>query len=133
VIVDRLSTFYLGQLNEIIKKRQKIARKLKKNLKDTGLVFQSDYKDEHIYTYFSFLLPNEIASKRMKLLKILKENGVVGRVIWDHPFGISASRQFPNTKKIAERIMGIPVNPDYTEREIADLSKRIILSLNQLK
>lgn len=133
IFIEKLASFYVKELSNIIKSRQNIAYSLKKALKGKNLKFQKDTHKEHIYTYFSFLLPKNISGKRSEFLKILRKKGIVGRIIWNKPLGIILNLKCPNTKEIAERIVGIPINPHYSPKEINNLSKKILNSLSELK
>lgn len=131
--IEKLAAAYIQKLDIFIISRRKITETLKSNLKNSGLSFQKDTHKEHIYTYFSFLLPKNLSGKRVKFLRILRKKGVVGRIIWNKPLGIVLNAKCPNTKEIAKRIVGIPINPNYSSEEAVDISKKILDSLNELK
>jgi len=133
-ITQKLASFYIKKLDKKIKARQKIAYTLIKKLKNKklGLIFQKDPNKEHIFTYFSFLLPKELAKKRMKFLQLLRKKGVVGRIIWKMPLNSLYKNRCPNTKEISERIVGLPINPNYSKKQIEFLSETVVKCLEKL-
>lgn len=129
-----IGSFYIDNLTDIIKKRKYIANELKKKLSGEGLIFQSDENKEHIYTYFSFLLPKKLINRRMEFLGILRKRGIVGRIIWNDPLiNLYPELDCPNTTEISRRIFGIPINPNYSNKDINTLSNNIINALKEIK
>jgi dTDP-4-amino-4,6-dideoxygalactose transaminase len=132
-LVENIGSMYIKRLPQIIKRRRKIAKTIIKNLSNLDLMFQEDKKREHIYTYFSFLLPNDIKEKRLLLLKILKNEGIICRMVWDKPLSSLINCKCPNSKEISERIITIPINPDYKRRDIKKISNIIRSSIERIK
>lgn len=128
----KLASYYVPQLDEMIFSRQRTARILIDCLKREGVELQSNPKNEHIYTYFSFLLPKSIANRRIEFLTELKKQGVIGRIIWDKPLNLKMGNKCPNTKEISERIVGVPINSNYTIKEAKLLAKKVRSALRKM-
>jgi len=131
-LVKKIASYYLSNLSKIITQRQKIAAHLIKNLSGLPISFQNNPNNEHIYTYFSFLLPKKLTKKRMVFIKLLRGEGIVGRIIWNKPLNNFLGFPCKNAKEISERIIGIPLNPNYSKKEVGLLSKGIIESFNKI-
>jgi dTDP-4-amino-4,6-dideoxygalactose transaminase len=132
-MVERLAAFYVKKLDEIISTRKKIAKDIMRRLANRNLTFQSDPNNEHIYTYFSFLLPKEIAKKRIKFLEELRKQGVIGRIVWNKPLNnYVPNSNCVNTKEVSERIFGLPLNPNYSEKDVAVLCEKVSLALDKI-
>jgi len=131
-IVEKLASFYVKKIDKIIKSRKKIAKILISNLKQSNLSFQKNKKNEHVYTYFSFLLPKTLSGKRNKFLKELRKNKVVGRIVWNKPLSSLYNNRCKNTLEISKRIVGIPINPNYSKKDADELAKRVLLSLKKI-
>jgi len=132
ILVEKIASFYIKNLHQIINSRRRTAKILEKEIK--GLVeLQSNPKNEHIYTYFSFLLPKEYSNKRGEFLKILRKKRVIGRIIWNKPLAYFIKNKCKNTKEISERIVGIPINANYSKEDAKSLAKTVKYSLNELK
>jgi len=131
-IIEKLAAFYLLKLSFIIKSRQKLAKILEKELKASGVQLQENPLGEHIYTYFSFLLPKKISEKREQFLDILKSKGIIGRLIWDQPFSKLIKGKCPISNEISKRIVSIPINSNNSVKEMKLLSKKILESLKEL-
>jgi dTDP-4-amino-4,6-dideoxygalactose transaminase len=71
-------------------------------------------------------------SLRKLFLKRLKERGVIGRIIWDKPLSYFFKNDCKNAKEISERIVGIPINANYSEKDAKSLAKIIKNSLKQI-
>jgi len=128
-ISERIAAFYIKRLGRIIDSRKRVAKEIILRLSNNNLIFQSNPNDEHVYTYFSFLLPNKIADKRIEFLKALRKQGIVGRIIWGKPLGNMYNQKCPNTKEISKRIVGIPIDPNYSEKEIESLCMGVLNAL----
>lgn len=131
-IIEKIATFYLLKIPFIIKSRQKLAKILEKELKNSRVQLQENPLGEHIYTYFSFLLPKKISKKREQFLDILRSRGVIGRLIWDQPLSKFIKGKCPISDEISKRIVSIPINSNNSVKEIKLLSKKILESLKEL-
>ncbi len=131
----KITSYYLNKIDKIISSKKRVAEVLKNTLRGK-VEFQPDSNQEHVYTYFSFLLPKNLASQRLRFLELLRKNGVVGRVIWNKPLAIHYSnyeKKYPNTKDISERIVGIPINFHYSIKDAKRLAKITFNCLNKLE
>ncbi len=131
-VVENLAAFYIKRLPEIIKSKQKMANLVKRRLIKKGIKFQADPNNEHIYTHFSFLLPKDISIKRIKLIDILLKKGVVSSLIWNRPLSELYNSSCPNTKEISERIIGVPLNPNYSIQKVEILCEKISSALDEI-
>jgi dTDP-4-amino-4,6-dideoxygalactose transaminase len=127
----KLAGFYTNKIKEIIKSRQEVARIIRNKLKDTELTLQADPNNEHIYTYFSFLLPKRIENKRNDFLKELEKISVIGRLIWDKPLSKYFGKKLNNAEEISKRIVGIPINPNYSKKDAENLAKKVVFVLKK--
>jgi len=125
-IIEKLSVYYLSKLDEIIKKRKKIGNELRIALKKNGFEVQKDDDQEHIYTYFGFLLPEELKNNRDKILNELEKEGIIGKLIWNQLPKDVKEDKCPNAINISERILGIPINSKYTKEETKILKEKIL-------
>ncbi|HOW37178.1 MAG TPA: DegT/DnrJ/EryC1/StrS family aminotransferase [Candidatus Pacearchaeota archaeon] len=131
-VSEKIASYYFKNIKKIIISKRKIAKILRTAL-DGKVELQADSKNEHVYTYFSFLLPKEIASKRLRFLEILRRNGVIGRIIWNKPLNNYFSNQCPNAKEISERIVGVPLNYHYSIMDSKRLATIVQESLRDLE
>jgi len=131
-MAERIAAFYAKKLEGIIGARRRIAKELMRGLAGKNLAFQSDPYKEHTYTYFSFLLPEKIAGKRIEFLKELRKQGVIGRIIWNKPLNSDYGSPCANAKEISERIVGLPINPNYSKKETAALCEKVSIALNRI-
>ena len=129
-ITYKLAGKYILDLDNIINKRKFIAEKLITELEDTKLQFQQNRLGEHIYTYFSFLLPKNLTHKRNEFIDNLLGYGIVARIIWEKPLGAKLGKDScKNTVEISKRVVTIPLCIDYSEKDINYLTDKIKDSL----
>lgn len=132
ILSEKIANYYLKKMENIISSKRKTAQILRDSLRGK-VELQSDPLGEHVYTYFSFLLPKNLKNKRLYFLEILRKKGVVGRIIWNKPLNGYFSDKCSNTKDISERIVGVPLNYHYSARDAKRLAKIVCKSLNELE
>ena len=99
-----------------LEKRKKIALILRAKLKALG--FDAQEGDENVFCYLSVLTPKEVTQKRDEIIKQLREYGVFCTRIWNAPI-ILNKEDFPNTFEAAKRIINIPLQNYYNEKDVA--------------
>jgi dTDP-4-amino-4,6-dideoxygalactose transaminase len=129
-IVKGLFSKYIFDVDEVISRRKVIAKKMIKGLENCGLEFQEDPKNEHIYTYFSFLLPKKGLIGRRKFIERLQSKGIFPRVIWENPLSkVLDSKKCEVSSEISNRIVSIPIERGYTQKDIDYIVRAIKESL----
>lgn len=126
-LTAKLMDYYLINLDIDIKKRKIIAKHIKNNLKDLNLKFQKNIKNEHIYTYFSFLIPKN--KSKIDILNSLQKQGIIARLIWGDTLEKAYGKESKNSKEISKRIISIPINKNYSNTDINKISNAIRYSL----
>jgi len=128
-ITNKLINYYIFNIKKNINKRQKVAKELINGLSGLDLIFQKNPFNEHIYTYFGFLLPKEF--NRENFLKELQNYGISPRLIWDHPLSKELnSKSCPISNEISERIVNLPLSPNYSKKDIHHLISSVKKSLS---
>lgn len=124
LVSERIAGYYFKKMNKIIQRRREIARFWNKVLEEK-VELQEDKLNEHIYTYYSFLLPRGL--NRQRFIDNLRKKGIIARVIWNLPYGNT-----PVTWEISQRIVGVPINPNYTDEDVEFIAQALYESLEVL-
>ncbi|MGB9598642.1 MAG: DegT/DnrJ/EryC1/StrS family aminotransferase [Minisyncoccales bacterium] len=121
---------FLEGYEERIERRKKIALELENELKKFPFSFQKT--KNHIFTFFSFLLPPTI--ERDHFVKFLWQKRIFATRIWKdpivfHPFLKKRYRlspeKFPNTLYLSKHIVNLPLQDFYQEKEIKEIVSAI--------
>jgi len=121
---------FLDNFEKRIERRKEIAFKLKKRLEKFDFQFQ-ETKD-NIFTFFSFLVPPKI--KRDDFVKFLWKKRIFATRIWKDPIVSNPlcqknysilPEEFPNTLDISKRIVNLPLQDFYKEKDL----KKIISAI----
>lgn len=137
-LTDIQATIALVQLkrvDKITKKRQEIAQKYNKALRNIkGLMVPYVTKDRtHVYHQYTIKVANDFILKRDELRTELGKKGIQTNIYYPKPlyrFGHLKGKsidikQFPVTEKIVNEVLSIPVRPNLIESEVNFIIKTI--------
>ncbi|MBI2042631.1 MAG: aminotransferase class I/II-fold pyridoxal phosphate-dependent enzyme [Candidatus Nealsonbacteria bacterium] len=102
-----------------LENRRKLALILQAELKALGFGVQEG--EGNVFCYLSVLAPKEMTQKRDEIVKRLRKYGVFCTRIWHTPIALN-QEDLPNTFEAAKRIINIPLQNHYSEKD----AKRII-------
>jgi perosamine synthetase len=120
-IQSALGRTQLKRLDYFVEKRNKLAEKYKRGLKNCRFQEIPDYVTKHPYMLFGALVNPEI---RDDLNKYLNDNGVDTRICWlpaheqEYHNKIFPNEILPNSEKIASQIINLPMGNGLTEEEV---------------
>jgi dTDP-4-amino-4,6-dideoxygalactose transaminase len=120
-----------------------IFEKSLENRKILGLLFQEKLKEkgfktqnqgDNVFCYISALVPENLESKRCKIVEELRKYGVFCTRMWHTPIILNKEakeyfqiklEEFPVTIKSAKRIINFPLQNHYRKRDIDKMIKAI--------
>jgi len=121
---------FFDDFEKRIEKRKEIALELKKRLEKFDFQFQET--KNHIFTFFSFLTPPKI--NRDDFVKFLWKKRIFATRIWKEPIVLNSLCQkiyailpenFPNTLEISKRIVNLPLQDFYQEKDVRNIVNAI--------
>ena len=117
----------LKNYNDVIKKRNKLAKIYLKNFKSSKEVKVIKINKKNTYVFHQFVIR---VSRRDDLIKYLIKNGIDTMI--HYPYMLNQVKFFPNgknlknSKKLGEKILSLPISEEHTEKEINYVSKKIV-------
>ena len=121
----------LKKYNEVVKKRNKLAKLYIKNLQECKDVIKIKINKNFTYAFHQFVIR---ANKRDSLIKYLKKSGIDTMI--HYPYMLNELNFFPkgknliNSKNLGKKILSLPISEEHTENEINYVSKKIIQFYN---
>lgn len=136
VALNRISlnlfSAYLSDLTNNIAQKKKLASLLKK---ETAILdFQAQAEPNNIFAFFSILLPQTISDKRDNLFLKLSKSNIFCSRIWKDPIILNKEiqekynldpRLFPNTLSISQRIINLPLQSHYAQKDLQKIIKAL--------
>ena len=120
----KIATFKLAKIDDINKKFREIAKKYKSELSD--IVEIPIDKDYEYSVYHNFVIKTD---KRNELMDFLILNGIDVKVRYPVPLTLQKSQpqrgNAPNSEKIADRMLSLPIFPTIKKEEIEYVIKTI--------
>ncbi len=113
--------FKLTKLNQYIKKRQVIALRYEKGLRDTPLELPKVHPDA-THSYYLFVCKHK---ERDNILSHMKEHGILLNVSYRYPIHLIKAYlylgyregDFPVTESVSKQIFSLPMYPELTVKE----------------
>ena len=113
-------------MNEKIRKRQKLAKRYERNLKN--IVKCPNVNKENYNSYYSYTI---LVEKREKLIKFLKKNKIETKI--QHPILINKQKAYlsfkdldlPIAYNLVKKILCIPIHEKLTNKDVDYVSKKI--------
>lgn len=118
----------MKRLQEINTKRQNNAKLYNELLKDVkGIITPKVHeKNTHVYHQYAILVTEEYSKSRDELQEFLKQNEIGTGVHYPKPLHLHKAFEefnykkgdFPNSEKVAEQVLSLPVHPLITKEDI---------------
>ena len=115
----------LEYFEKSLEKRRKLALFFQGELKKLGLEVQES--EGNVFCYLSALVPKNLQDRRDEIVKKLRKHRVFCVRIWKDPI-VKDKENLPNTFEVAQRIINLPLQNYYTEKDI----KKMVAALNDV-
>ncbi|XOB42181.1 MAG: DegT/DnrJ/EryC1/StrS family aminotransferase [Candidatus Nealsonbacteria bacterium] len=130
---------YLEDFEKQLEKRKKLALLFQKELEKLG--FKTQASENNVFCYISALMPKRLEEKRDIFVNKLKKQRIFCTRIWHTPIIMNPEVQkeydinlneFPNTVEASKRIINLPLQNHYTEKDIKLMSEIIEKTIKKL-
>jgi len=130
---------FLEDFEKQLEKRKKLALLFQKELEKLG--FRTQVSENNVFCYVSALIPKRLEEKRDTFVNKLKKQRIFCTRIWHTPIIMNPKVQeeyninlneFPNTVEASKRIINLPLQNYYTEKDIRIMSKIIEKTVKKL-
>lgn len=106
---------FFGEAEKLLEHRKKLALLLQGEFQKLGLAVQEG--KGNVFCYLSVLVPKEMTPMRDEIVKRLRNYGIFCTRIWHTPIILNQD-EFPNTFEAAKRIINVPLQNHYSEKDI---------------
>lgn len=130
---------FLEDFEKRLEKRKKLALLFQKELEKLG--FRTQASEDNVFCYVSALIPKRLEDKRDVFVNELKKQRVFCTRIWHTPIIMNPKvrkeyninlNEFPNTVEASKRIINLPLQNHYTEKDIKIILEIIERTLKKL-
>lgn len=120
---------FFEDAEKFLENRRKIALILQAGLRALG--FDAQESEGNVFCYLSVLVPKEVTQRRDEIVGRLRKYGVFCTRIWHTPI-ILNKEDFPNTFEAAKRIINIPLQNHYSEKDAGRIIAAVKKVINGL-
>ena len=129
----------LGDFEKKLEKRKKLALLFQKELEKLG--FRTQSSKNNVFCYVSALMPKRLEEKRDVFVDKLKKQRIFCTRIWHTPIIMNPKareeyninlNEFPNTVEASKRIINLPLQNHYREKDIKIMLEIIEKTLKKL-
>jgi dTDP-4-amino-4,6-dideoxygalactose transaminase len=124
-----LFSYFLEDFKRSLERRKKLALFFQEELKKLG--FEVQESKNNVFCYLSALVPENLKQKRDEIVQKLRKYRIFCNRIWHTPIILNPEVQrkygvnlddFPKTIEAAKRIINLPLQNHYTEKDIKKIT-----------